>query len=157
MRRDTFVSDLRRAIARTTPAFRTSAWNPEPRPLTRHQRSQIRDTTPATSATPRPTEPLPSQARFLTVAETADGMRISRLTVHRLVPAGHLPAIRAGRSFRVSEDTPSSATFRNSPQRPLSALLLSTRSRAPWHKTADGGLQRSSSKANGSRRSACLR
>jgi excisionase family DNA binding protein len=41
--------------------------------------------------------------RFLTVAEVADVMRVSRMTVYRLVHAGQLPAIRFGRSFRVPE------------------------------------------------------
>lgn len=42
-------------------------------------------------------------ARFLTVAEVADMMRVSRMTVYRLVHAGDLPAIRFGRSFRVPD------------------------------------------------------
>ena len=41
--------------------------------------------------------------RFLTVAEVADMMRVSRMTVYRLVHSGQLPAIRFGRSFRVPE------------------------------------------------------
>ncbi len=41
--------------------------------------------------------------RLLTVAEVADTMRVSRMTVYRLVHAGELPAIRFGRSFRVPE------------------------------------------------------
>ncbi|MFP3467522.1 helix-turn-helix domain-containing protein [Leifsonia sp. SIMBA_070] len=41
--------------------------------------------------------------RFLTVAEVADMMRVSRMTVYRMVHAGELPAIRFGRSFRVPE------------------------------------------------------
>ncbi|WP_375400798.1 helix-turn-helix domain-containing protein [uncultured Amnibacterium sp.] len=44
-----------------------------------------------------------SEARFLTVAEVADMMRVSRMTVYRLVHSGDLPAIRFGRSFRVPE------------------------------------------------------
>ena len=42
-------------------------------------------------------------APFLTVAEVADMMRVSRMTVYRLVHSGDLPAIRFGRSFRVPE------------------------------------------------------
>ena len=42
--------------------------------------------------------------RFLTVAEVADLMRVSKMTVYRLVHSGELPAVRVGRSFRVSED-----------------------------------------------------
>ena len=44
-----------------------------------------------------------SEVRFLTVAEVADMMRVSRMTVYRLVHSGELPAIRFGRSFRVPE------------------------------------------------------
>jgi excisionase family DNA binding protein len=38
---------------------------------------------------------------FLTVAEVAARMRVSRMTVYRLVHAGTLPAVRFGRTFRV--------------------------------------------------------
>ncbi len=41
--------------------------------------------------------------KFLTVAEVADTMRVSRMTVYRMVHSGELPAIRFGRSFRVPE------------------------------------------------------
>ena len=44
-----------------------------------------------------------SDVRFLTVAEVADMMRVSRMTVYRMVHSGELPAIRFGRSFRVPE------------------------------------------------------
>ncbi|WP_328760660.1 helix-turn-helix domain-containing protein [Streptomyces sp. NBC_00271] len=44
-----------------------------------------------------------SEVVFLTVAEVAAVMRVSRMTVYRLVHSGHLPAIRVGRSFRVPE------------------------------------------------------
>jgi len=44
-----------------------------------------------------------SDARFLTVAEVADMMRVSRMTVYRMVHSGDLPAIRFGRSFRVPQ------------------------------------------------------
>jgi excisionase family DNA binding protein len=44
-----------------------------------------------------------SEVRFLTVAEVATIMRVSKMTVYRLVHAGDLPAIRVGRSFRVPE------------------------------------------------------
>lgn len=42
--------------------------------------------------------------RYLTVAEVAEVMRVSRMTVYRLVHAGELPAVRVGRSFRVPQD-----------------------------------------------------
>lgn len=41
---------------------------------------------------------------FLTVAEVAEMMRVSKMTVYRLVHAGELPAVRVGRSFRVHEE-----------------------------------------------------
>ena len=44
-----------------------------------------------------------SSVRFLTVAEVAAMMRVSRMTVYRMVHAGDLPAIRFGKSFRVPE------------------------------------------------------
>jgi excisionase family DNA binding protein len=44
-----------------------------------------------------------SAARFLTVQEVADLMRVSSMTVYRLIKAGDLPAVRVGRSFRVAE------------------------------------------------------
>ncbi len=44
-----------------------------------------------------------SEAKFLTVAEVAAVMRVSKMTVYRLVHSGELPAIRVGRSFRVPE------------------------------------------------------
>src|SRR5690606_1768811 len=44
-----------------------------------------------------------SDVRFLTVAEVADMMRVSKMTIYRMVHAGELPAIRFGRSFRVPE------------------------------------------------------
>ncbi|MET4783458.1 helix-turn-helix domain-containing protein [Glaciihabitans sp. UYNi722] len=50
-----------------------------------------------------------SEVRFLTVAEVADMMRVSKMTVYRLVHAGELPAIRFGRSFRVPESAVESA------------------------------------------------
>lgn len=40
---------------------------------------------------------------FLTVAEVAELMRVSKMTVYRLVHSGELPAVRVGRSFRVHE------------------------------------------------------
>ena len=44
-----------------------------------------------------------SEVRFLTVAEVAAVMRVSKMTVYRLVHNGELPAVRVGRSFRVPE------------------------------------------------------
>jgi excisionase family DNA binding protein len=44
-----------------------------------------------------------AELRFLTVAEVAELMRVSKMTVYRLVHGGTLPAVRVGRSFRVPE------------------------------------------------------
>lgn len=45
-----------------------------------------------------------SEVKFLTIAEVASVMRVSKMTVYRLVHGGELPAVRVGRSFRVRED-----------------------------------------------------
>ena len=45
--------------------------------------------------------PAPRPVRFLTVTEVAAIMRVSKMTVYRLVHGGELPAARVGRSFRV--------------------------------------------------------
>lgn len=45
-----------------------------------------------------------AEVRFLTVAEVASIMRVSKMTVYRMVHSGELPAVRVGRSFRVPED-----------------------------------------------------
>ena len=44
-----------------------------------------------------------SDLRFLTVAEVAEMMRVSNMTVYRLVKSGELPAVRFGRSYRIPE------------------------------------------------------
>jgi excisionase family DNA binding protein len=44
-----------------------------------------------------------AKARFLTVQEVADMLRVSSMTVYRLIKAGDLPAVRVGRSFRVRD------------------------------------------------------
>lgn len=49
--------------------------------------------------------PAPAQVQFLTVAEVAALMRVSKMTVYRLVHSGELPAVRVGKSFRVPEKT----------------------------------------------------
>lgn len=45
-----------------------------------------------------------SDPKFLTIAEVASMMRVSKMTVYRLVHGGDLPAVRVGRSFRVLEE-----------------------------------------------------
>lgn len=44
-----------------------------------------------------------SEVKFLTVAEVAGLMRVSKMTVYRLVHSGELTAVQIGRSFRVPE------------------------------------------------------
>jgi len=44
-----------------------------------------------------------AEVRFNTVAEVASLMRVSKMTVYRLIHSGELPAVRVGRSFRVPE------------------------------------------------------
>jgi excisionase family DNA binding protein len=41
---------------------------------------------------------------FLTVGEVAGVLRVSTMTVYRLINAGQLPAVRIGRSFRLRSD-----------------------------------------------------
>lgn len=55
--------------------------------------------------------------RFLTVAEVAALMRVSKMTVYRLVHSGELPAVRFGRSYRVPETAVNDVL-----QRPISDL-----------------------------------
>ncbi len=45
-----------------------------------------------------------TETRFLTVAEVAAMMRVSKMTVYRLVHSGEMPAVRVGRSFRVRDE-----------------------------------------------------
>jgi excisionase family DNA binding protein len=45
-----------------------------------------------------------ARARFLTVAEVAGLMRVSTMTVYRLIKGGDLPAVRVGKSYRIKED-----------------------------------------------------
>jgi len=44
-----------------------------------------------------------SSVAFLTVAEVANLMRVSKMTVYRLLHSGELAGVRVGRSFRVPE------------------------------------------------------
>jgi excisionase family DNA binding protein len=61
------------------------------------------DQEPREATTVRPVDPALAEVRFLTVAEVAALMRVSKMTVYRMVHAGDLPAVRVGRSFRVPE------------------------------------------------------
>jgi excisionase family DNA binding protein len=45
-----------------------------------------------------------ARSRFLTPAEVADLLRVSAMTVYRLIKSGELRAARIGKSYRISED-----------------------------------------------------
>ncbi|HXY42983.1 MAG TPA: helix-turn-helix domain-containing protein [Acidimicrobiales bacterium] len=45
-----------------------------------------------------------SKARFYTVAEVARVLRVSSMTVYRLINSGQLPAVRVGKSYRLREE-----------------------------------------------------
>jgi len=49
-------------------------------------------------------QPIDPDLKLLTVAEIAAILRISKMTVYRLIESGDIPALRVGRSFRVPED-----------------------------------------------------
>jgi excisionase family DNA binding protein len=46
----------------------------------------------------------PSRPRLLTPAEVAEQLRVSSMTVYRLIKSGELRAARIGKSFRIRED-----------------------------------------------------
>ncbi len=53
--------------------------------------------------TPGPVTPIGSGVKFHTVAEVAALLRVSKMSVYRLIHSGEMEAVRFGRSFRVSE------------------------------------------------------
>lgn len=42
-----------------------------------------------------------NRPRYLTVAEVANDMRVSTMTVYRLIKSGELAAVRVGKSYRI--------------------------------------------------------
>ena len=46
---------------------------------------------------------LPAAGDLLTVAEVAVMLRVSKMTIYRLIDAGRLNAVRVGRSFRLPQ------------------------------------------------------
>jgi excisionase family DNA binding protein len=44
----------------------------------------------------------PAEPRFLTVAEVAQQMRVSTMTVYRLIKANELASVRVGKSYRIA-------------------------------------------------------
>ncbi len=45
-----------------------------------------------------------TRSRFLTVAEVAEELRVSSMTVYRLIKSEQMPATRVGKSLRIRED-----------------------------------------------------
>ena len=45
----------------------------------------------------------PIAGPLLTVAEVAEVLRVSNMTVYRLIKAGDLPALRVGKNYRIRE------------------------------------------------------
>jgi excisionase family DNA binding protein len=81
---------------------------PGPRPIGRPMAAPLARPVPGAhpAAMPLGRQAVPVQraaVTFLTVAEVASMMRVSKMTVYRLVHAGELSAVRVGRSFRVPE------------------------------------------------------
>ena len=42
--------------------------------------------------------------KFFTVAEVARQLRVSNMTVYRLIKSGQLPAVRVGRGYRIRDE-----------------------------------------------------
>jgi excisionase family DNA binding protein len=53
--------------------------------------------------TPGATGSFSAASALLTVAEVARAMRVSNMTVYRLIKAGDLAAVRVGHSYRIRE------------------------------------------------------
>jgi excisionase family DNA binding protein len=45
-----------------------------------------------------------AKSNFVTVGEVARQLRVSNMTVYRLISAGELPAVRIGKSYRLREE-----------------------------------------------------
>lgn len=45
-----------------------------------------------------------TSTRYLTVREVAETLRVSNMTVYRLIDSGGLRAVRVGKSFRLREE-----------------------------------------------------
>jgi excisionase family DNA binding protein len=104
------VSLPQHAPAPTLPRQATYGQHPHARPAMSGYQPQARPTAlrqaPAHPMATRPVVQRPAArpvVSFLTVAEVAAIMRVSKMTVYRLVHNGELAAVRVGRSFRVPE------------------------------------------------------
>ena len=60
------------------------------------------DNTPVPRQGGDPTDP---DLDLLTVAEVAALLRLSKMTIYRLMDKGQLPALRVGRSFRIPRES----------------------------------------------------
>jgi len=45
-----------------------------------------------------------TEARLLTANEVTDLMRVSRMTVYRLIKSGEMPSLRVGKGYRFREE-----------------------------------------------------
>lgn len=54
--------------------------------------------------TPTVANSMTTLGQFLTVAEVAKQLRVSNMTVYRLIKAGQMRAVRVGRGYRLKED-----------------------------------------------------
>ena len=57
-----------------------------------------------TSEGPAESNSTSAMGEFLTVAEVAKQLRVSNMTVYRLIKAGEMRAVRIGRGYRLKED-----------------------------------------------------
>ncbi|WP_049822218.1 helix-turn-helix domain-containing protein [Arthrobacter sp. H41] len=55
---------------------------------------------------------------LMTVAEVAEAMRVSKMTVYRLVHAGEMGSVRIGRSYRIPESALEQYIASTNPQEP---------------------------------------
>ena len=97
-RLDTRGSKFRDSLPTASPATKSAS----ARVVDRRREAGARRAWTDRGSTCQPERPL-AEVRFLTVAEVAAIMRVSKMTVYRLVHGGELPAVRVGRSFRVPE------------------------------------------------------
>ena len=72
-----------------------------------HQKSTLCVVPPGGRLTYNPSnmvrEPF-TEVRLLTVNEVADLLRVSRMTVYRLIKQGDMPSLRVGRGYRLREE-----------------------------------------------------
>ena len=64
-----------------------------------------------------------SEHKYLTAAEVASELRISRMTVTRLIQQGQLAAVRVGNSLRISRNELASFIVRNATSKVSKAVI----------------------------------